>query len=159
MSTKIKFERVIINDNEITVSSPSTSWFNEIFASKIDVDNLLKRHKDLIKLVKSKGTKVSLKYKTKQQIVDNAESYNTAFEIYSSSFLELKSLVEDKVKKGFFAPCSDDTELNDLYKKRNAITVMFHGGTPMSNIISLENSISNFEREYKNGDVWNKIYL
>lgn len=159
MTYKIEFDRIVINDNEITVSSPSTSWFNEPFAPKIDIKNLLKRYNDIVKLARSKGTVVSQKYKTKQQIINTADDYNSAFNIYLENFQSLKVLVESKVKKGFSCPASDDEELNRLYVKRNAIMAMFYGGQPMDIIRCIEHKISEFERDYHHGDVYTKIYL
>ena len=159
MTNQIKFEKVEINDNEITVTSPSTVWFNVAFKNEINVFELVKRYNELVKKAKSRNIKVSQKYKTKQSIIDNSEAYMNEFNKYSKLYKELKNLVAIKIEKGINIPASDDKELDDLYEIRNKMISMFHGSRPLSVMGYIEHTISQFEQSIIRNESLHKIYL
>jgi hypothetical protein len=145
MSNKIDFTFVSITDTKINVSSPSTSWFNETLADKIDFKDLLDRYTSTMKFAKDKGVKIIYKYGTKKKIKAVQDSYEQEYLSYAQDFAILKEQVQQKVTKGFYTPTSDDTELNAIYTLRNSIMAYFYGNRPLSAARALKSTIEELE--------------
>jgi len=146
-SKKIKLDVQIINDEQITVIGSSTSFFNETFCPKSDINGLIKRHNKLVKDAREKGIKVSLKTGHKGIMQAVQHDYELAYAEYVSLYDELKELAQAKVEQGIYMPTSEDAELNMLSGISNKIRTYFHAGTPISRVRAAQSRIEELERE------------
>lgn len=152
MNTQIKLDVVEINNSFIQVSGASTSFVNITNISKVDTTELLDKVREVSKSARQQGIKVLRKNKTLATIRENMVAYESEVEKYQLLFLQLKTLTENKIKKGIFTGFSDDKELSEINTIRNEMMTMNYRSQPISIIHSIANSVEEMENRIKNNN-------
>jgi len=138
---KIILDTVIIDDKNIIVLGSNTSFSSQSFVEKIEINDIKSKIKDIAKIAKENKVTFKGKAKSLKSLDSSLSDYESDYAVYLTLFNELRTLAKLKVKKGIYAPTSDDLELNEMYEIRNKISRLFHGNNPMSVFRNIKYSV------------------
>lgn len=152
MKDFIKLEKVVINNDQVTFTSGSTSYANEFRVKSINVKHLLKRFSTLTKRLKENGTRVSHKYKTRKYVADNVNAYEVAIVEYNQHFETMVSIAKSITSKPLPVGTNDNAELNQMYIHRNKCMSMSNRSSIISKVLDFELKIDELTHALDNND-------
>jgi hypothetical protein len=150
---RIKFNRVIVEEQILHVSSVSTTFVDHSLSEKVDYKTLQRDRAILIRLAKSKGIKINYKWGTKRVVDETKDQYENEYAKYNAHFHLLATLWRCKVKKGLYAGYSEDKDLNAIFAVSNAITNMWIRNSALSQARAAYTHIKQLTNRVKNDNL------
>ncbi|AUR92210.1 coil containing protein [Vibrio phage 1.170.O._10N.261.52.C3] len=146
-----------INEKEITetyvyFTSDHTTYANERKVPTHDVKSLLKRCTKVCKQLKEKGCKVSHKYKTRKELIDNIDQYNNEVIDYNHNFGMLVNYANWITSKPLPVGTSDNEELNTMYEFRNNCMKALYRNTMLSKVTAFALKLEELEKALQDPD-------
>ena len=114
MKEKITLTEKTIENDKIKITSDCTIFANCSRLPEININDILDKHKEIVKIAKQKGIKVSYKNKSKKTLMEHKDLYLQEVKQRNQIFDTLKNKWKSKLKKGLYCGLSDDEEYHEL---------------------------------------------
>lgn len=131
----------VVNDTTLIVAANSTSHCSLSLYLLPDLNDTLKKHREMTTMAKVKGIKLVRRYRTLTIMKEIAKEAAFEYVEYKKTFNELFEFWNQKVSDNILS-YENNSELDIAYEIRNKIYSMFHGNKKLSIYIEKANRIN-----------------
>ena len=156
---KIILKNEIVTDDKIKIDCSHTCFCNIVRIKYISINDTLEKHKELVRLAKVKGCKISYKNRYKKTLLELKEGYELEYKNYNDTFNTLKMLWQQKLKKGIFYGYGNDEEYQKISEVYCRIQKFNNIRNPINIVNSINNKINNYIMNLEYDDSCCKIFL
>jgi hypothetical protein len=149
----IHLTNCIVNNDMIVITSTGTSYCNTTPIKLIDHNEMLASYKALIKLAKENDVKITYKYATKRNIIENNDAYMKDYKNHCELYSQLKLLWEEKLSVGMFYGHNNTPLDQEISDTSHAMSKLFYGQSPLSQMTALSVKIRDLMHELSDDDV------
>ena len=151
-----------ITDEEILISSENTIYLHMKGLDFTDIKDILKLRKQVTRQVKEQGHKVSYKNGYKKRLEELEEQYNKDCKKYTEGYKVVINRVKHIKERGLHMGVLDDYYLKETQKIAWDMQKMLVGGSAISQVNSIKNTLNNHSERIhyaKTDNVILTIYL
>ena len=152
--------KLINREDYYSLESDSTIYarFKKVCRYELDLKQLQKERKELIKQLRSQGCTVSTKSNDVYFKNHQADFYD-CIKLYKELTEELERRFNAIYKNGLYAPTVDNKELNDAYKIEWERSALLHRGTYISIFRDIKNHMDEIKTNMNNGICFTRVAI
>ena len=147
-----------IDDNRVLIENEHTLYINAT-RKYVSLSETLDLYKEVLKIAKQKGIKVSYSNHYKKQLTDLTDSYNELIESSHRIFDELVDVADIIENRKIHAGSCDDIRLNELSKIKHEYEKLFYHSATLGKILDIQYRLQDVHTDIKYSDNTVKIYL